>query len=103
VERGIKHDWVSNDYNHDRYSLRAIARYTSVFVNFLPPRCYTAYHNGRAVYGVNCLRLLERWDRGFESYSRHGCLYCVRLFSVVLCVGSGLATGSYRLYIGSRN
>jgi hypothetical protein len=40
VERGIKHDWVSNDYNHDRYSLRAIARNTSVFVNFLPPHCY---------------------------------------------------------------
>jgi hypothetical protein len=45
---------------------------------------------GRAV----CLRLLERWDRGFESDSRHGYL-CVRLFCVcvVLCVGSDLATG----------
>jgi hypothetical protein len=33
-------------------------------------------------------------DRGFESQSRHGRL-CVRLFfvCVVLCVGSGLATG----------
>jgi hypothetical protein len=43
---------------------------------------------------LNCLRLLERWDRGFESLSRHGCLY-IRLFCVcvVLCVGSGLATG----------
>jgi hypothetical protein len=37
---------------------------------------------------------IERWDRGFESHSRHGCLY-VRLFCVcvVLCVGGGLATG----------
>jgi hypothetical protein len=44
---------------------------------------------------MNCLRSLERWDRGFESRSRHGCLFCVRLFCVcvVLCVGSGLATG----------
>jgi hypothetical protein len=43
---------------------------------------------------MNCLRSLEHWDRGFESHSRHGCL-CVRLFCVcvVLCVGSGLATG----------
>jgi hypothetical protein len=42
---------------------------------------------------MNCLRSLERWDRGFESRSMHGCLY-VRLFwdCVVLCVGSGLAT-----------
>jgi hypothetical protein len=41
---------------------------------------------------MNCIRSLERWDRGFESHSRHGCL-CVRLFCVcvVLCVGSGLA------------
>jgi hypothetical protein len=40
-------------------------------------------------------RPLERWDRGFESHSRYECLYCVRLFyvCVVLCVGSGLATG----------
>jgi hypothetical protein len=35
---------------------------------------------------------LERWRRGFEFHSRHGCLctfFCVR----VVCVGSGLATG----------
>jgi hypothetical protein len=43
---------------------------------------------------MNCLRSLERWDRGFEFHSRHGCL-CVCLFCVcvVLCVGSGLGTG----------
>jgi hypothetical protein len=43
---------------------------------------------------MDSLRSLERWDREFESYSRHGCL-CVRLFCVcvVLCVGSGLWTG----------
>jgi hypothetical protein len=42
---------------------------------------------------MNCLHPLERWDRGFESYSKHG--NCVRLFCVcvVLCVGSSLATG----------
>jgi hypothetical protein len=50
-------------------------------------------YGGRAVWGMNCLRSLERWDCGFESHSRHGCL-CVRLFCVVLCVGTGLATGS---------
>jgi hypothetical protein len=43
---------------------------------------------------MNCLRPLEHWDRGFESYSRHGYL-CVCLFCVcaVLCLGRGLATG----------
>jgi hypothetical protein len=54
-----------------------------------------ADHSGRAVYGMYCLRSLERWDRGFESHSSYGCLYCVRLFCicVVLCVASGPVTG----------
>jgi hypothetical protein len=45
--------------------------------------------------GMNYLYSFERCGRGFESHSRHGCLYCVRLFCacVVLCVGNGLATG----------
>jgi hypothetical protein len=49
---------------------------------------------------MNCLRSLERWYRGFESHSRHGCLYCVRLFCVcvVLCVGRGLETGWSRVH-----
>jgi hypothetical protein len=52
-----------------------------------------ADHRGHAVSDMNCLRLLERWDRGFESSSRHGCL-CIPLLCVcvVLCIGSGLAT-----------
>jgi hypothetical protein len=44
-----------------------------------------ADHSGRAVKGMNCFRSLERWNRGFESHSRHGCLYCVRLFRVFWC------------------
>jgi hypothetical protein len=45
--------------------------------------------------GVNGLIMhlsFGHWDRGFESRSRHGCLYasfCILLF----CVGRGLATG----------
>jgi hypothetical protein len=43
---------------------------------------------------MNCLRSLERWDRGFESRSRHGCL-CVRLFCVcVVRPCEGLSTRS---------
>jgi hypothetical protein len=38
----------------------------------------------------NCLRSLERWDREFESHSRHGCL-CAFIVCDVLRVGSGLA------------
>jgi hypothetical protein len=41
-----------------------------------------ADHGGRAVLGMNCLRSLGRWDRGFESHSRHGCM-CV--FILCLC------------------
>jgi hypothetical protein len=29
---------------------------------------------------MNCLRSLERWDRGFKSQSRHGCLCAFILF-----------------------
>jgi hypothetical protein len=40
---------------------------------------HIADHSGRAVWGMNCLRSLESWDRGFEYHSRHGCLclFCV--------------------------
>jgi hypothetical protein len=53
-----------------------------------------AGHNSPAVWDMNSLRSLGRWDRRFESQLRHGCLVCMRLFCVcvVLCVGSGLTT-----------
>jgi hypothetical protein len=38
--------------------------------------------------------LRKRWDRGFESHSRSGCLP-VSCLLVLSCVGSGLATGWY--------
>jgi hypothetical protein len=37
---------------------------------------------------MNCLRSLERWDRRFESHSRHGCL-C----SFILCANTGRRGG----------
>jgi hypothetical protein len=43
-----------------------------------------AGHSGRAVWGMNCLRSLGRWDRGFESHLRHGCLVCVCVYSVLV-------------------
>jgi hypothetical protein len=42
----------------------------------------SADHGGRTVEGVNCVRPLERWDREFQSHSRHGCL-CA--FILCLC------------------
>jgi hypothetical protein len=49
----------------------------------------------RVLRHSHCLRTLEHWGRGFESHSRHGCLYCVRLFGVcvVLRVVRGLSMG----------
>jgi hypothetical protein len=49
--------------------------------------------SGGAVYGMNCLRPLKNWYRGFECHLKHD--VCVRLFSVcaVLCAGRSLATG----------
>jgi hypothetical protein len=64
-------------------------------MNLLFYVCYIAGHSSRGVLGMNCFRSLGRWDRGFESQPQHGRLVCNGLFcvSVVLCVGSGLATG----------
>jgi hypothetical protein len=47
-------------------------------------------HSSCAVYDMNCRCSPERWDRGYESHARHGCVYSV---CVVLCEGSDLATG----------
>jgi hypothetical protein len=46
---------------------------------------------GHVVQGMNCLRFLERWDRGFESHSKHGCLYAFIL--CFACASSGLSAG----------
>jgi hypothetical protein len=51
-------------------------------------------HSGRAAWGMNYVRSLERWNREFDSHSRHRCLYYVRL-SCLCCsfLGRGLAIG----------
>jgi hypothetical protein len=41
---------------------------------------------------MNRLRPLEHWDSGFESHSRHECLFVYSAF-VLFCVGSGLTSG----------
>jgi len=41
--------------------------------NFLEMLHSVAGPSGRAVYGASGLVILELWDRGFESLSRHGC------------------------------
>jgi hypothetical protein len=48
---------------------------------FQQPYNCIADHSRRAVQGMNSLHSLERWDRGFESRSRHGCL-----FVFILCL-----------------
>jgi hypothetical protein len=44
-----------------------------------------AGHDSLVVYGMNCLRSLERCGRGFESQFRHGWLVCVCLFLCLCC------------------
>jgi hypothetical protein len=46
---------------------------------------YSADRSGRAVKGMNCLRPLKHWDRGFESHLRYGCpfAFILRLCSPV--------------------
>jgi hypothetical protein len=84
------------------YLQRITSRKTVIFVRIVPRisnhthfeilRWMSDDHSGRAVWGINCLRSLEHWDRGIESHSRYVyvCLYSV---CVVLRVGSGLTTG----------
>jgi hypothetical protein len=60
----------------DYFPLNAIISYI-LRLNFHIVFIINADHNGRAVCGMKCLRLPKRWDRGFESHSRHGCQYCM--------------------------
>jgi hypothetical protein len=39
----------------------------SKFLHFVSVYSSQSDHSGRAVWGMNCLRSLEHWDRGFES------------------------------------
>jgi hypothetical protein len=62
-------------------------------VGLHPPLFELKNNSGLAIYGMNCVLSLERWDRGFESHQvmdAYVRLFCV---CVVLFVGSGLATG----------
>jgi hypothetical protein len=51
-------------------------------INFLMCWSLIADLSGRMVYDLNCLHQLEHRHRGFESHSRHGCLYA---FILCLC------------------
>jgi hypothetical protein len=46
----------------------------------------SADHGGRSVYGMNCLRQLKCWGRGFEFHSRMDVCVCLLCVCVVLCV-----------------
>jgi hypothetical protein len=64
----------------------------------------SADHSGR----MNCLRSLDRWDRGFESHSWMSvCVYSVFVLSCVQVAALRRADPpskeSYRLCIGLRN
>jgi hypothetical protein len=43
--------------------------------------------------GMIYLLLLKHWDRGFESYSKHGCLFACSSVLVLSCISSGHTTG----------
>jgi hypothetical protein len=61
----------------------------SINGSFLCDFVCLAGHGSRAVYGMHCLRSLGRWDRGFKTNTRHGCLTCVCVF---LCLCDELIT-----------
>jgi hypothetical protein len=69
--RGLK-KLRCNDGKRTKLAQDRIQWQTLVFLYYL--RTKSAYHSGRAVYGMNRLRPLEHLDHGFESHSSHGCL-----------------------------
>jgi hypothetical protein len=73
--------WDITSYNPLKFN-RTWSSETSV--DFKQTTRSYADYSGRAVSGIRRLRPLERWDRGLESHSRHGCLrlYCA---CVALC------------------
>jgi hypothetical protein len=46
---------------------------------------YSHIWTNNMVEGMKCLPPLKRWNHGFESHSRHGCLVCVYSVCVGLC------------------
>jgi hypothetical protein len=74
--------------------------------NALRSRC--AHHSARVVRGMNCLRPLKPWGRGFESHCRKGYLYpfilclCCPMYRKRPCDGLIPQLRSYRLRIGLR-
>jgi hypothetical protein len=60
--------------------------------------------NVQSACALNCIRPLKHWDHGFESHSRHGCLFvlfCVQV--VALRWANPSSKESYRLCKRSRN
>jgi hypothetical protein len=97
---------IEKSFSRSEFSLRYLRTYPSFmkaeFTNESASTAFPCLEDSSLQYpfladhsGMNSFRSLGLWDRGFENHSRHGCLYCVRLFYVciVLCVGTGLATG----------
>jgi hypothetical protein len=57
------------------------------------PKLRIADHSVRTVWGMNCLCLLKHWSSEFEPHAKYGCLWVIIPCCIILCVGSGLATG----------
>jgi hypothetical protein len=57
-------------------------------MNFASVIHHVADQSGRGILGMNCLRSLERWGRGFDPNRGMGVPVCS-----VFLLGSGLATG----------
>jgi hypothetical protein len=70
-------------------SLRRFSVVQTVIYQFVLPIYLFAGHSGRAVWGMNCLCPLERWDHGFESHSSYGCLsvFILCLYRLRACDG----------------
>jgi hypothetical protein len=89
--------YISNAAAHAPLTMRTCGSWDTCFCVFsLPSQKRTpslfysvttirADHSGRAVWGMNCLRSLERRDRRFESQPRHRCLCAFILCFCSVC------------------
>jgi hypothetical protein len=71
----------------DRHILKGQQGMECEILRLSSPIAMLANRSGREVYGMNSLRPLQRWDRGFESHWRHGCLSAFILCRLRPCVG----------------
>jgi hypothetical protein len=77
---------VIREVTQFKFFIAVIPGTETVLFDFRSLSTLSADHGGRAALGMNILRSLERWDRGFESHSEAWMFLCAVILFVLSCV-----------------